>query len=77
MFFQVLGEFFETNISTLSLRGDNRLNSYKMHQISAIILSCLFTMATGLFIQKNIQNMISTNLKPLNKHNNHPKKHFE
>jgi len=27
MFFQVLGEFFETNISTLSLRGDNRLQN--------------------------------------------------
>jgi len=51
-----------------------------MHQVSAFIPSvpsCSFTMATGLFIQKNIQNMISTNRKPLNKHNNHPKKHFE
>jgi len=58
MFFQVLREFFETNISTLSLRGDNRLNSYTMHQVSAIVPSCSFTMAMDLFLQKNIQNMI-------------------
>jgi len=41
------------------------------------VLSCSFTISTGLFIQKNIQNMIETNPKPLNKHNNHPNKHFE
>jgi len=61
MFFQVPGDFFEINVSTLSLRGDNRLISYKMHHVSAIIPSvpsCSFTMATGLFVQKNIQNMI-------------------
>jgi len=61
MFFQFLGDFFETNISTLSLLGDNRPISYKIHQVSAIIPSvpsCSSTMATGLFIQKNIQNMI-------------------
>jgi len=61
MFLQVLGEFFETNISILSLRGDNRLNSYKMHQVSAIfpsVPSCSFAMATDLFIQRKIQNMI-------------------
>ena len=55
MFFQVPGEFFEINVSALSLRGDNRLISSKMHQVSAFIpsvSSCSFTMATGLFIQK-------------------------
>ena len=55
MFFEVPGEFFETNVSTLSSRGDNRLISSKMHQVSAIIPSvpaCPFTMATSLFIQK-------------------------
>ena len=57
MFFHVPREFFETNVSTLSLRGDNHLISSKMHPVSAIIPSCSFTMATGLFIQKNIQNM--------------------
>jgi len=55
MFFQVLGEFFETNISTLSLRGDNRLNSYKMNQVSAIISSvpsCSFTNGNSLIYSK-------------------------
>jgi len=55
MFFQVPGELFETNISTLLLAGGNRLISYKMHHVSAIIPSvpsCSFTMVTGLFIQK-------------------------
>jgi len=62
MFFQVLRELFETNISTLSLRGDNRLNSYKMHQVSAIIPSvpsCLFTMATGVYSKKYTKHDIN------------------
>jgi len=65
---------------TLSVRGENRPNSYKMRQVLDIIPpvpSCLFTMATGWFIQKNMQNKIQTNPEPLNKHNNHPSKHFE
>jgi len=51
---QVPGEFFDL---TLSMRGENRPISYKMRQVFAIIPpvpSCLFTMATGLFIHKNV-----------------------
>ena len=54
--FQAPGKLFDL---TLSMQGENRPISYKMRQVFAIIppvWSCLFTMATVLFIQKNVQN---------------------
>jgi len=51
---QVPGELFDL---TLSTRGENCPISYKMRQVFAIIApvsSCLLTMATGLFVQKNV-----------------------
>jgi len=57
MFFQVSEKLFKINVLTLSVRGDNHLICYIMRPLLAVIPlvpSCLFTMATDLFIQKNI-----------------------